>query len=92
MRDYHRLDMAIAIGIFTTLKANVNLHQAIGFRALYGANLVTYPADFRGSETRVAHRVADSFDYHRLDMAIAIGIFIELFQERYSSLMYRQVF
>ena len=57
MRDYHRLDMAIAIGIFTTLKANVNLHQAIGFRALYGANLVTYPADFRGMDTRVAHRV-----------------------------------
>ena len=33
--------------------------HAINFRALCGANLVTYPAEFRGVETRVLHRVRE---------------------------------
>ena len=36
----------------TTLSSEVNLHHAINFRALCGANVVTYPAKFRGIETR----------------------------------------
>ena len=41
----------------TTLASKVNLPHAINFRALCGANLVTYPADFWRNKTRVAHRV-----------------------------------
>ena len=35
-----------------TLSPNVTSHHAINPRPLCGANLVTYPADFRGNETR----------------------------------------
>ena len=42
-------------GLF--LSSKVNLPHAINFRTLCGANLVTYPADFRGVETRVLHKV-----------------------------------
>ena len=38
----------------TTLSPKVNLHHAIKFRSLCGSNLVTYHADLRGDETRVA--------------------------------------
>jgi len=39
----------------TTLSSKVNLPQEIHFRVFCGANLVTYPAKFRGVETRVPH-------------------------------------
>jgi len=39
-----------AARLTTTLSSKVNLHHAINFRALCGANLVTYPADFRGTK------------------------------------------
>ena len=35
----------------------VNLPHAVDLRASCGVHLVTYPADFRGGGTRVAHRV-----------------------------------
>ena len=35
----------------STLSLNVNLPHAINFRALCGADLVTYPADLRGVKT-----------------------------------------
>jgi len=41
----------------TTLSSKVNLPCAINFRALCGAKLVTYLADFRGVETLELHRV-----------------------------------
>ena len=41
----------------TTLLSKVNFHTAINFRALYGANLVTYPAELRRVKTRVLNRV-----------------------------------
>ena len=40
-----------------TLSSKVNLPHTINFTALYGANLVTYPANFRGVETLELHRV-----------------------------------
>jgi len=33
------------------------LPHAINFRTLCGANLVTFPAEFRGNKTRITHRV-----------------------------------
>jgi len=41
-----------------TLSSKVNLPEAINFRALCGANLVTYPPVFLGNETVEVHRVA----------------------------------
>ena len=42
----------------TTLASKVNSPDAVNFRkALCDANLVTYPADSRGDDTRVLHRV-----------------------------------
>jgi len=40
-----------------TLSSKVNLPHAIDFRALCGAYLVTYSADFRGKGTFVLHRL-----------------------------------
>ena len=42
----------------TTIRSpKVNLPKSIHFRAVCGANLVTYPAEFRGVEARVLRRV-----------------------------------
>ena len=40
----------------TTRSSKVNLHHAITLRALCGANLVTYPPDFRKNETLTSSR------------------------------------
>ena len=42
----------------TILPSKVNLPRAINFRALRGANLVTYPPELWGNETFELHRVA----------------------------------
>jgi len=44
----------------TTLSLKVILPLPIDFKAVCGASLVAYPADFRGNEIRVAHRVGSS--------------------------------
>ena len=41
----------------STLSSKVILNHAIDFRIKYGANLVSYPADFRGNETLELRRV-----------------------------------
>ena len=42
----------------TTLSSEVDLHNAIDFRAACGANLVTLRSKIRPNETRVLHRAA----------------------------------
>ena len=42
----------------TTRSSKINLQHALNFRAFCGANFVTYSANFKGNETRVAYRVA----------------------------------
>ena len=44
-------------GCTTTLSSKVNLHHAINFGVLCGANLATSPHKIEGDETRVAHHV-----------------------------------
>ena len=41
-----------------TLPSKVKSPHAINFRAVFGANLVTYPANFRGVDTLEVHRPA----------------------------------
>ena len=44
----------------------VNLPHAIRFGALCGAQMVTYPSDFRGVETLVLYRVVRGMNERRL--------------------------
>ena len=45
----------------TTLSSKVNLHYAMNFGALWGANLVTQLSKFRNNEPLEVHRVVLSF-------------------------------
>ena len=64
-RERRVLDRSLPKRWTTTLPSKVNLHNAIKFRSLCGAILITYPAYFRGNETLLPHRVVGLREHQR---------------------------
>ena len=68
----------------TTVSSKVDLHDAIISKVLWAANLVTYPSNSRGNETRVAHPPSGSQTLISSRHLTRLGRFRQLIETRVS--------